>query len=70
VEVTAQVENAQAALVEPPDKFSTLTHGVLNIHGIKPAADALFLMKVEETHTPLTITPIIPLMLDFGKSTR
>lgn len=67
---TAQVEDAQAVHVVPLKKLPILEAGVPSTAGIKPAANALSHMKVEETVTPCFTTPTVPSTSDSGKSTN
>ena len=70
VEETAQEESALTVPVELPKTSRTSASGAANTTGIKPAANALFPTRVEETETPLTTTPMDPSTLDFGRSTK
>jgi hypothetical protein len=67
VEETAHQENAPPVSAELVKMFKILPLGVLNIHGIKPAANVLSHMKVEEMLMLSTTTLTDLLMLDFGK---
>jgi hypothetical protein len=69
VEVTVHLDIAQLVTVELLRVCKTLVLGVLSTAGIKHAANALFLMKVEEMPMLLITTPTHQLMLDFGKLT-
>jgi hypothetical protein len=69
-EVTAQVENAEAAHAVPPKTWPISQDGVPSTVGTKLVASASFHTKVEETPMPCFTTPTTLSMSDSGKSTK
>jgi hypothetical protein len=70
VEVTAQVEDAQAAHAVPAKTWLISQDGAPSTIGIKLAANASSHTRVEETPTPCFTTPTTLMMLVSGKSTK
>jgi hypothetical protein len=70
VEVTAQVENVQAAHVVQLRHQVILLDGVLNIIGTKPVVNVLSHTKVEEMDTLCFTILTVLSMLDSGKSIK
>lgn len=69
MEVTVPVENVQHVSVALTSQCKILHIGVVNIHGIKSAVNALSHIKVEEMLMPSTTIPMDQLMSGCGKLT-